>query len=929
MNSLTHFDYLKSINADYIDELYARYLQNPDSVDDTWRYFFDGVFVGEVSALNAPKDEPEGLSLNWENEVKVFKLIQAYREQGHLLANTNPLFPPKSTTPELDLTQFGLTAEKLNETFHAASFLGLEPCALSTIIEHLKRIYCGPIGLETLQLQNATERNWIEKRFESLRGKYRVPSEDQKFILKRLTESETLERFIHTRYVAQKRFSIEGGEALIPALDCLVETAATLGAQELIMGMAHRGRLNVLVNVFGKKPEHLFTEFDDNYKLSTDHGEGDVKYHKGNSIDFTTRQGKSVHLSMGFNPSHLEFINPVIIGMAKAKQHQRNDASKTKVMSVLIHGDAAFAGQGVVYETLQASLLESYGTGGTVHIISNNQVGFTTDPIDSRSTRYCTDLARMLDAPIFHVNGDDPEALWIVTQIATEFRYQFKKDVFIDLVCYRKYGHNEGDEPSFTQPQLYKTISTHPTPRDFYAQRLAKENVVSIEEAKTWIQNATDPLQNALDLVRAQKPEPQHSEYQGHYWSKFHTGHKEDAFLTVNTGITHQKQIELSDRINRFPAEFKIHSKLERMFEARIQAVQTGQGIDWGNAEVLAYAALIDEGISVRMTGQDVQRGTFTHRHATVTDFNNNKRFTSINELNAKAKLIIHNSHLSETAAMGFEYGWSVADPDTLVIWEAQFGDFANGAQVMIDQFIATSETKWHRANGLTLLLPHGFEGQGPEHSSARLERFLQLCGRFNMTVAHPTTPAQIFHLLRRQAKRNFRKPLIVMTPKSLLRNPKALSTAAELAQGTFQEVIDDPTLINSESARSAVDRIMICSGKIFYELLDERQQRQNTKTAIIRLEQMYPWPEQALAHVIEKYKNATEVFYVQEEPRNMGAWMHFQGMWTGALDHFGARFPKLGLTYVGREICASPAVGSKKLHDFEQKEILTKAFQD
>lgn len=931
---LRNFEYLKSINAEYIEDLYTSYVENPDSVDPSWRYFFDGIYLGEVTTLveatSAVQESgwttPTGGDL--ERELKVFRLIEAYRTHGHLEARINPLLLGTEAAPELSLTKFGLSESDLTETFRIAGSIGLEPSPLSIILARLRAIYAGPVGIETLQFQNEEEKLFIQSRFEALSGNYRVENADQKHILKRLTESESLERFIHTRYVAQKRFSIEGGEALIPGLDCAIETAAGLGAEEVVLGMAHRGRLNVLVNILKKNPEMLFAEFDDNYRLSTDHGEGDVKYHKGHSLDFTTRQGKSVHLSLGFNPSHLEFINPVVSGMARAKQKQRKDSERTKVLSILMHGDAAFAGQGVVYETIQAQKLEGYAVGGTIHIISNNQVGFTTDPRDSRSTRYCTDLARAFDAPVFHVNGDEPEALWHTVRIATEFRYRFKKDVFIDLVCYRRYGHNEGDEPSFTQPQLYKSISAHDTPRGVYASRLAAEGVITEDEPKRLQDEAMAPLAKALEKVRAEKPEPTYSEYQGPYWSKYHHAHQADLFKPVKTAVSANELVTVSKKINRFPEGFKVHPKLERLFEGRIQAVEQGKGIDWGNAEVLAYATLVNEGTPVRMTGQDVRRGTFTHRHAVVTHFETNEPHTPINSLHPEAKISIHNSHLSETAAMGIEFGYSVSDPDSLVIWEAQFGDFANGAQVMIDQFITTSESKWHRASGLTLLLPHGFEGQGPEHSSARLERFLQLCGKDNMTVAYPTTPAQIFHLLRRQVKRNFRKPLVVMTPKSLLRHPKAVSELTDLTERTFQEVIDDSALTDPRAA-SGVKRIMICSGKIYYELLEEREKRGAFQNAILRMEQLYPWPEQELARILERYSGAKEVFFVQEEPRNMGAWMYFQGMWSGALSNFGTRFPKLGLTYVGREICASPAVGSKKLHDKEQQEIILKAFQD
>jgi 2-oxoglutarate dehydrogenase E1 component len=941
-SDLRNFDYLKSINADYIEELYAKYVGNPDDVDPSWRYFFDGIYLGEVSALvggevltlNGSESKfstgvaPGATSANLENEFKVFSLIEAYKNYGHLLAKINPIYANPTSVPELALARFGLADANLEQTFVAGKFAGVGSAPLKTIIESLKKVYANTVGAELLQLQNPTERAFIEQKLESLKGNYVTSVEDKKFILTRLTASETLERFLHTRYVAQKRFSIEGGEALIPALDCIIETAANLGAEEVVIGMGHRGRLNVLVNTFEKKPEYLFSEFDDNYRLSTDHGEGDVKYHKGYSHDIVTRQGKNVHLSMGFNPSHLEIGDPVVIGMARAKQMQRKDADRKKVIPVITHGDAAFAGQGVVYETLQASKLQAYEVGGTLHIISNNQVGFTTDPVDARSTRYCTDLARFLDAPIFHVNGDDPEALWNVMRIATEFRYQFKKDVIIDLICYRKYGHNEGDEPSFTQPELYKLIAAHPSPRDLYAKRLTAEGVIAETDAQAYIDRAMEPLARALEFVRAEKPEPYHSEYQGKYWEKYHHAHDEDLFAPVETEVTANELISVSKSINKFPGGFKIHPKLERLFDGRLHAIEEGKGIDWGNAEVLAYACLILEGHPVRMTGQDVIRGTFTHRHAAVFEFNTNAEYCAINSLSDTTKIEIFNSHLSEAAVMGFEFGYSLTDPDTLVIWEAQFGDFANGAQVVIDQFITTSESKWHRASGLTLLLPHGFEGQGPEHSSARLERFLQLCGKNNFTVANPTTPAQIFHLLRRQAKRKFRKPLVIMSPKSLLRHPKAVSTIEDLSEKTFQEVLDDPRFKNPEQAGN-VRRVMICSGKIYYDLLEEQEKRNDNTIAVVRLEQLYPWPEAMLAKTIEKYSNAKDIFYVQEEPRNMGAWTFFQGMWGGALSNFGARFPKLGLTYVGREICASPAVGSKKLHDKEQKEIILKAFQD
>jgi len=916
-----NFEYLRSVNAEYIDEVYARYLENPNDIDPSWKYFFDGIYLGEATVL------AKGPSTDWVGELKVYQLIFAYQTHGHFLAKVNPIYANPDTLPELELSRFGLSDADLDRTFSSAAFLGLEPAPLKDILAYLRKVYCGPVGIELLQIQDSNEREWVEKKIESLAGNYTVSREDKEFIFRRLTESETLERFIHTRYVAQKRFSIEGGEALIPALDCVIEAATGFGAEEIVLGMAHRGRLNVMVNILKKPPEYLFTEFDDNYRLSTDDGEGDVKYHKGYSYDAKTRQGKNVHLSLGFNPSHLEFVNPVAMGMTRAKQYQHNDTEKNKVVSILMHGDAAFSGQGVVYESLQGSKIEGYDIGGTIHFISNNQVGFTTDPKDGRSTHYCTDLARMLDVPIFHVNGDDPEALWIISKLAVEYRNQFKKDVVIDVICYRRYGHNEGDEPSFTQPTLYQAIAQHPNPREVYGQRLVSEGLLTDAEVQAEQKTVMDKLQAALEKVRSEKPEPYYTQYTGPFWSKYHHAHGEDLFAPVDTSVPANELVNLSQIIDHFPPNFTLHPKLERLFSGRLQAIEQGKGIDWGNAEVLAYASLIKEGTTVRMSGQDVRRGTFTHRHAAVCDYHTNEALIPVNQIPSKAKFLIYNSYLSETAVMGFEYGWSVADPDSLTVWEAQFGDFANGAQVIIDQFLAASESKWHRSSGLTLLLPHGFEGQGPEHSSARLERFLQLCGKNNMTVAYPTTPAQMFHLLRRQVKRPFRKPLIVMTPKSLLRHPKAVSELTDLSNSNFKEVIDDSLFVDPQMSAN-VTRIMICAGKIYYDLHEERETRLFHNVAIVRLEQLYPWPEHELARIIEKYPNAKEIFFVQEEPRNMGAWTYFQGMWGGALANFGVRFPKLGLTYVGREVCAAPAVGSKKLHDKEQREIVLRAFQ-
>ncbi len=924
MQNLRHFDYLKSINADYIEQLLEQYLKDPASVDDSWRYLFDGLSLGANSqTLNVGTFDAESLDIEW----KALKLIAAYRMEGHFEANVNPIYPK---SPESLSKRLGIPAQDLAKKASVIVHEGFGDLTLGELESLLQKTYCGTASIELGTILIAEEREWIRKRFEPLKGNFAPTQADRLFLLKRLTESEGFEKFLHTRYVAQKRFSIEGGESLVPALDQAIETATQLGAEEVVIGMAHRGRLNVMVNVFGKPYDHVFTEFDDNYPAHTKHGEGDVKYHKGHSRDFETRQGKKVHLSLGFNPSHLEFIGPVVIGMARAKQFQRRDQSGSRVLPILIHGDAAFAGQGVVYETLNASQVSGYKVGGTLHIVSNNQVGFTTDPKDARSTPYCTDLAKMLDAPIFHVNGDDPEAVWAVLKIATEFRYQFKKDVFIDLICYRKFGHNEGDEPSFTQPGLYKVISGHQTPRAVYASKLVAAKIVPEAEPEQLMQAAIDPMQKALDLVRATKPEPKFSEYQGPVWSKLHSAEESELFVPAPTAVDGKTLLQCATAMSTLPKGFSLHPKLVRLVEARKQTVETGKQIDWGNAELLAYASLLLEGIAVRMTGQDVCRGTFTHRHAVLFDSETGNPHTPMNQIAEKqAKLQIFNSHLSETAALGIEFGFSITEPNALVIWEAQFGDFANGAQVIIDQFFATSESKWHRASGLTLLLPHGYEGQGPEHSSARLERFLQLAGRLNIQVGSVTTPAQLFHILRRQVKRPFRKPLVLMSPKSLLRHPKVISDLPEFTGGHFQEVLDDPRFADAKEA-PGVKKVLLCSGKVFFELMEESDRRGTKDVAILRLEQFYPWPEKLLAATLEKYPNATKLVFTQEEPRNMGAWMYFSGMWTGALgSSLGARFPKLSLSYVGRDICASPAVGSKKLHDLEQKAILERAFQE
>ncbi len=927
--------YLKSSNADYIEELWRRYLENAESVDVSWRYFFEGLELGEEtessarpttagSVMPVPQSSPT-TSVDFSAEAKVAELITAYRELGRLLANIDPLTPQPSSHPMLELSRFGLSSNDLSRTFTAGRLIGLGPSSLSEILKRLKETYSGSIGVEYTHIQNTEERKWLQEKMESSQNRASLDSETRLMILKSLSKSETFERFLHTRYVAQKRFSVEGAESVIPTLECMIECGAELGAEEFVLGMAHRGRLNVLTHIFGKPPEHIFTEFEGTYKTDVSMGEGDVKYHKGYSADVTTRKGKSVHLSLASNPSHLEFINPVIEGVSRAKQTMKKDFDRKKVIPIAIHGDAAFSGQGVCFETLNLSQLPGYTTGGTLHIVINNQVGFTTSPDESRSTTYSTDLAKMLEVPIFHVNGDNPEALWYVARLCVEYRQKFNKDVFIDLICYRKYGHNEGDEPSFTQPLLYKKIKSHPSTREIYANQLIEAKVIQPADAGAIVDEINEHLTSAQAKTKAEAPAPIVSVFEG-VWKSLRRPKEEDFFQPVKTAIGKKTLLELSERLNQVPSSLHLHSKLTRFFDSRQKAVKEGTGIDWGNGEILAYASLLMEGHPVRLSGQDAQRGTFTHRHSVLNDFETGEKYIPLNHLGEDQALFeVYNSHLSEAGVLGFEYGYSIADPKTLVIWEAQFGDFANGAQVIIDQFIASSESKWQRMSGITLLLPHGFEGQGPEHSSARLERFLQLCGKNNMIVCNLSTPAQLFHALRRQVKREFRKPLVVMSPKSLLRHPAAVSSVEDFTQGSFEEVLDDPQF-TSPSEVEKIKRILICSGKVYYDLMHERITKKITDVAILRLEQIYPWPAAKLAQILNRYKKNVPIFWVQEEPRNMGAWSFVFNTWAGGYDCFQEKVDNRPLQFIGREIGAAPAVGSHKIHEIEQENLIKKA---
>ena len=940
------FSYLKSQNAEYIEEMFQRYVADPDSVDESWRYFFEGIEIGTeqpaaenghvngnghalktngnghatpaVSYAPAPATIQTGSQVN--SEAKVAELIQAYRELGILLANLNPLEESPKTHPLLELSAFELTDADLDRKFTAAKLIGLpSPSSLREIIAALRETYCGTIGVEYTHIQDPSLREWLEKRMEATRNKAKLTKETKTQILRKLTEAESFERFLHTRYVAQKRFSVEGGDALIPMLDCMVNEAAESGATDVVLGMAHRGRLNVLTNIFSKKYEYLFSEFEGKYSTDKMTSEGDVKYHMGYSADFTTRRGSSVHMSLAFNPSHLEFVNAVVEGMARAKQRLKNPdlkASQQQVVPVVIHGDAAFAGQGVVYETLQLSLLHGYSTGGTIHVVVNNQVGFTTLPRDSRSTTYATDLAKMLETPIFHVNGDDAEACYYVAQLATQFRQIYHRDVVIDLICYRKYGHNEGDEPSFTQPLMYKKIKDHPSPREIYAKQLTASGELSTAEVQALVDALTEKLTAAHAIAKSTQDPPIAQVFEG-AWKGLRRATDDDLLAPVSTRVSEKTLKEIGRKMCEVPAGFHTHPKLVRLLETRAKMVESGQGIDWGTGELLAYGSLLLEGTHVRLSGQDSERGTFSHRHSVLYDSETNVSHAPLNFIKPdQAQYLVLNSSLSEMAVLGFEFGHSIADPKSLTIWEAQFGDFVNGAQVIIDQFISSSEMKWQRMSGLTLLLPHGYEGQGPEHSSARFERFLQMCAKNNMQVCNFTTPAQIFHALRRQMHRDFRKPLIVMSPKSLLRHPLAVSSLSDFTNADFQEVIADTT------AAKKVRRVIFCTGKVYYDLVAARDAAKITDIAIIRIEQLYPWPKHRIEPILKQYSDVSDVIWVQEEPRNMGAWSFVRDFLPET-----AGF-KQKLRYVGRVPAAAPAVGSAKVHEKEQKSIVEEALK-
>ncbi|MAU26214.1 MAG: 2-oxoglutarate dehydrogenase E1 component [Muricauda sp.] len=875
------YSFLNAAHTSFFAELYDRYLTNPDSIEPSWRAFFQGFDFGLESSLDEldiDTSKDGGLTkvngqmvevpLSLQKEFQVIRLIDGYRSRGHLFTKTNPVRERRKYSPTLDIENFGLNENDLETVFDAGSIIGLGPSKLKDIISHLERIYCDAIGVEYMYIRSPERIQWIQDWLNVNDNHPNFTAEEKKNILRKLNEAVSFESFLHTKYVGQKRFSLEGGESLIPALDVIMEKAAEAGVKQFVMGMAHRGRLNVLTNIFGKSPKDIFSEFDGKDYEETIF-DGDVKYHLGWTSRRETDSGRVINMNIAPNPSHLETVSAVVEGITRAKQDRSHQENASEVLPILVHGDAAIAGQGVVYEVVQMAQLDGYRTEGTIHIVVNNQIGFTTNYLDARSSTYCTDVAKVTLSPVLHVNADDVEAVVHASIFALEYRMRYKCDVFLDLLGYRKYGHNEGDEPKFTQPVLYKAISKHKNPRDIYAEKLISEGIIDEGYPKQLEEEYKSRLEE--DLLDSRKVEKTRiTPFMQDEWEGFKQVTEEAMLNPVETSYDLKKLDEVAESITKLPEDKKFLRKLVRLVESRHKMYFEDNKLDWAMGELLAYASLLEEGYDVRMTGQDVERGTFSHRHAVIKTEMHEEEVVLLNEMgkNQNGTFHIYNSLLSEYGVMGFDYGYAMASPKTLTIWEAQFGDFSNGAQIVIDQYISAAEDKWKLQNGLVLFLPHGYEGQGAEHSSARMERYLQLCAKDNMFVADVTTPANMFHLLRRQMKANFRKPLVVFTPKSLLRHPKVVSTKEEMAHGSFQMLIDDET-----ADVSKIKTLVFCTGKFYYDLLSKREELDRDDVALVRLEQLFPLPAEQMRAIMKKYKNADDVVWAQEEPRNMGAW--------------------------------------------------------
>ena len=903
------FSYLSNADVSAVEELYQNYLNDPQSVDEGWAKFFEGfefarkTYEDEVPASAKGGTFPTGISTD--KEFKVLNLINGYRTRGHLFTKTNPVRDRRKYTPTLGIENFGLSKSDLKEKFQAGSEIGLKDATLEQIVAHLEETYCSSIGIEYRYIRKPEKVQWIQEKLETNRNQPEFSSDEQKHMLKKLSQAVMFEQFLHKKFVGQKRFSLEGGEALIPALDALIEMGAGMGIEEFVVGMAHRGRLNVLANIFNKTYDAIFSEFEGK-EYEDNLFDGDVKYHLGYTCDVKTDNGNNVKLTLSPNPSHLEAVAPVVQGIARAKVDDYLE-SDSKIASILIHGDAALAGQGIAYEVVQMANLDGYKTGGTIHIVINNQIGFTTNYLDGRSSTYCTDVAKVTLCPVFHVNGDDVEAVVHTIKLALEYRNKYKRDVFVDLLCYRKYGHNEGDEQRFTQPILYKAISKHSNPRDIYLNELAEKGVITKEEAKS---NATEF--NALLQARLTESKEIHKAKITNFlevtWVGIRPSTDEDFEKSIDTGYAKGKLMKIGKKLVTLPKDKAFFKKSKKLMEDRRKMLEDTDQLDWGTAETLAYGSLLEEGHAVRISGQDVERGTFSHRHAVIKVEDSEEEYAPLNNISdSQGRFDIYNSLLSEYGVLGFEYGYAMAMPNTLTIWEAQFGDFNNGAQIIIDQFLSAAEDKWRSKSGLVMLLPHGYEGQGSEHSSARLERYLTLCGDNNMQIANCTTPANFFHILRRQLKRDFRTPLVVMTPKSLLRHPEAISKVDDLAKGSFQEIISEKV------EDKKVKTVVCCSGKLFYELKKARNEQGLDDVTIVRIEQLYPFPQKQLNDLLGGYSNMKNLVWSQEEPENMGAWRFIKTTTEQAGDW----------NLVSRHSSASPASGSSKVFEMRQAAII------
>ena len=900
--ALDRFSFLNSIDIDYIDELHQRYLVDKRLVEPSWRSFFDGY---EFSKFNYK--EVDEIPTNVLKEFRVINLINAYRSRGHLFTKTNPVRDRRKYHPTLEIKNFGLDQEDLLTVFQASEQVGLEPCSLNDIIIHLEATYCESIGIEYQYIRHPERVEWIRRNIE-LKNRPQFSKDQKKHILHKLNQATVFEQFLQKKFVGQKRFSIEGAESLIPALDVLIENGSNLGLKEFVVGMAHRGRLNVLANIFNKTYDKIFSEFEGKEYDEEVLFDGDVKYHLGITSEVVTDSGNNVKITLSPNPSHLEAVDPVVEGITRSKIDHELGGDEKKILPILIHGDAAIAGQGVVYEVVQMAQLKGYRTGGSLHIVINNQVGFTTNYLDARSSTYCTDIAKSTLCPVFHVNGDDIEAVVQTLDIALRYRQEYSRDVFVDLLCYRKYGHNEGDEPKFTQPKLYKIIANHPNPREIYLKKLVDENVVSIEEGNQMEKEFDDMLQERLDDAK-QIEKAKITNFLEEVWTDFRKSKINDFENSPPTGVEKRKLLLLAKKMNSLPAGKKYFRKIVKLFDDRLKMIESDK-LDWAMGELLAYATLLDEGKSIRISGQDVERGTFSHRHAIVKTEDDEEEIVPLNLLNDhQGKFEIYNSLLSEYAVLGFDYGYAFNTPNGLTIWEAQFGDFFNGAQIIIDQFLSAAEDKWGTPNGLVMLLPHGYEGMGSEHSSARIERFLQLCAEENFQVANCTNPANYFHLLRRQIVRPFRKPLVVFTPKKLLRYNRAVSSIQEMSSGSFQEVIDDSLAIPSK-----INQVVLCSGKFYYDLVEHYETLDKGNIAFVRLEQLYPFPETQLKSIFSKYGKDCKYVWAQEEPLNMGPWSYILRKWE---------YSKI--VCFSREESGSPASGSPKVFERRQQEIINK----